>query len=139
METQIKNPSTPSQRYLIHRLCNYDAELKKELVSQFSDGRTTTSLELTEKEANHIIYRLQNWANFDSGNSQHRYILSLCIQKGWTRHSDKYGQIADLERLSGFLKSKRSPVRMPLLQMTKTECSKIISCLESMTVKHYAR
>lgn len=139
MQTQIKNPSTPSQRQLIHKLCNYDAELKQDLVHQFSNGRTTTSLELTEKESNHLIYALQNWANFNSGNTQHRYILSLCIQKGWCKHHQKYGQVADLNRLSDFLKSKRSPVRKPLLQMNKTECSKIISCLESMTIKHHSK
>lgn len=139
MNTLTQNQSTPTQRRIIHQLCNYDAELKKELVHQFSNGRTTTSLELTEKESNHLIHALQNWGNFNSGNTQHRYILSLCIQKGWSKHHQKYGQVADLKRLSDFLKSKRSPVRKPLLQMNKTECSKIINCLESMTVKHHAK
>lgn len=133
------SPSTPSQRRLLHQLCGYNAELKADLVHQFSNGRTTTSLELTQKECNHLIYSLQNWANFDTNNTQHRYILSLCIQKGWTKQSQKYGQIADLNKLSNFLKSKRCPVRKPLMQMDKTECSKIISCLESMTLKHYAK
>lgn len=139
MQTQTINPSTPSQRQLIHRLCNYDAELKQDLVSQYSQGRTTTSMELTEQEANHIIYSLQHWARFDSGNSQHRYILSLCIQNGWSRTHWKFGQVADIDRLSNFLKSNRSPVRKPLQQMTKAECSKIISCLESMITKHNGR
>ena len=130
--------TTPRQRQLIHILCGYDAERKADLIDQFSGGRTTTSMELTKSEAKQLINSLtESWAKFNKNNAQHRYILSLCIQLGWRKHDEKYGSVADLERLSNFLKSKRSPVDLPLQQMNSDQCSKLISCLESMIKKHY--
>ena len=130
--------STPKQRQVIHILCGYDAERKADLINQFSDGRTTTSLELSKSEAKQLINTLtESWARFDKNNAQHRYILSLCIQLGWEMQDARYGIVADLNRLSEFIKSKRSPVTIPLQKMDSDQCSKLISCLESMIKKHY--
>ncbi|QSS96610.1 hypothetical protein [Psychroflexus sp. ALD_RP9] len=128
--------TSAKQRRLIHQLCHYDADLKQELVYQFTKGRTTTSLELKQDEAQALISSLQiNWATFNKNNQQHRYILSLLRQIGWTKQHSRHGQVADLERLSNFLKSAKSPVKKPLQSMSVQELNTIINCLESMLGK----
>lgn len=79
--------------------------------------------------------KIENWAFFDKNNKQHKQILSLAIQAGWSLHNDRYGEVADLKRLSDFLKSDKSPVKKPLKEMETKELSKIIYALEQI-VKH---
>lgn len=74
------------------------------------------------------------WARFDNSNPQHRTILSRCYTLDWRDAATGY---VDLNRLGGWLKSDRSPVRKTLKEMNKPELSKIISALESMIVKRY--
>ena len=78
------------------------------------------------------------WAAFDPKNQQHKYVLSLCQQYGWTRPHPKYGSVADLGRLGNWLRSDRSPVRKPLMAMKPGEVSTIINAMESMVKKEYA-
>lgn len=75
-----------------------------------------------------------SWARFDNNNPQHRTILSRCYTLDWVDEETGY---ADLNRLGGWLKSDRSPVKRPLKEMNRAELSKIISALESMIVKKY--
>lgn len=70
--------------------------------------------------------RTYNWAAFDSKNKQHMQLLSLCRQAQWTVKHDRYGEVADLKRLSDWLKSEKSPVRKPLAEMTTKELSTVI-------------
>ncbi|WP_286913088.1 hypothetical protein [Flavobacterium sp. UBA4197] len=84
------------------------------------------------------MIKKDNWAIFNPKNKQHKYILSLCIQKGWGVENDRYGEIADLDRLSNWLKSDKSPVRKPLKKMSSLEVSKIISALEIMNAKRHS-
>lgn len=76
----------------------------------------------------------ENWALFDKRNQQHRTILSLMRQAQWTTKHDRHGEAADLNRLSQFLKSDKSPVKKPLKRMTPREVSKIITALEGIAV-----
>jgi hypothetical protein len=78
-----------------------------------------------------------NWALFDKNNQQHKGLLSQLRTLGWVVKSDKWGEVADLNRLSDFLKSDKSPVKMPLKKMTPEEVSKIIECFKSMVKKKY--
>ena len=68
------------------------------------------------------------WGAFDKKKQQHRYILSLLYQLGWKTEAG-YG---DIDRLGGWLQSERSPVQKPLLDMDKSETSRIISAMEGM-------
>ncbi len=79
-----------------------------------------------------------NWAFFDKKNKAHMNILSQLRQLGWTKPHDKYGEVADLERLSNWLKSDKSPVNQRLRDMNKQEVSKIICALEEMTAKAHS-
>lgn len=80
-------------------------------------------------------YHQTSWARFDKNNSQHKLILSLCHQAGWTISHPKYGRVPDLKRLQGFLKSAKAPVKKPLLKQSHKELSKTITALEGI-VKH---
>lgn len=78
-----------------------------------------------------------NWGLFDKNNKQHKAVLSQLRTLQWVKHSEKWGEVADLDRLSDFLKSDKSPVKKPLKDMTEKEVSKIIECLKSMVRKKY--
>lgn len=72
----------------------------------------------------------ENWGVFDTKNQQHKYIMALCHTRQWTKHSERWGTVADMDgAFSDFLKSIRSPVQKPLQDMTPTEVSKIIVAL----------
>lgn len=79
----------------------------------------------------------QNWGFFDKKNNQHRNVLSLMRQAKWTVPNAKYGEVPDLEKLSDFLKSNKSPVKKPLKEMTPQEVSKVIVALEGVVKSKY--
>lgn len=122
-----------------------DKELKKALVAQFSGSPEKTSTkDLTHAQANQLLQHLgikpvvyDNWAFFDKYNRSHNYIISLAIQNGWSIPHKVHGEVADLGRLSEWLKSKKAPVRKPLKKMDTRELSRTISALESMITKTY--
>ena len=78
-----------------------------------------------------------NWGLFDKTNKQHMTLLSQLRTLQWTVKSGKWGEVADLSRLSDFLKSDKSPVNKPLKKMEPSEVSKIIECFKSMVIKNY--
>lgn len=84
-----------------------------------------------------IISSKKNWGSFDKENKQHRTILSQLRTLQWVVKSDKWGEVADINRLSDFLKSDKSPINKPLNEMTEKELSKIIACFDSMVTKHF--
>lgn len=77
------------------------------------------------------------WGLFDNKNQQHRTVLSRLRTLQWVVPSEKWGEIPDINRLSEFLKSDKSPVNKPLKDMEEKEVSKIIACLDSMITKYY--
>lgn len=78
-----------------------------------------------------------NWGLFDNKNQQHKAILSHMRVLQWVVPNEKWGEVADLNRLSEFLKSDKSPINKPLKEMDEKELSKMISCFESMVTKKY--
>lgn len=135
------------QKQYIYKLCGYRKDLKEEYVQwATNDNNKISTNDLTFEQANKIIKQLKgsmikydNWAYFDKNNQQHKYIISLLYQIGWTTGSERYGRIADLERFSEFLKSEKSPVRKKLKSMQTNELSKIINALESMLDKRWKK
>ncbi len=121
-----------------------DEDAWRELIASYTGSKDKTSVkDLTFDQANQLIKHLggrpfydDNWGLFDKSNSQHLYVLSLLNQLGWTRWDAwKQRHIPDTRRLSNWLKSKRSPVRKPVMKMTSKELTKIISALEAMVSK----
>lgn len=129
------------QKQRIAILVKGDKELKKVLVQQATgDVSKTSTNDLTHAQANQIIQHLgqkpvvyDNWAHFNKDNKQHRNILSLAMQYGWSVPHPTLGEIANLGRLSEWLKEdKRCPVHKKLKDMQPEELSKIIYALEKM-------
>lgn len=79
----------------------------------------------------------ENWAMFDKNNTQHKTILSLLRQAQWVVSHPRHGEVADLARLSTFLKSNKSPINKPLKSMTPEETSKIIEALKGIVKSKY--
>lgn len=131
--------ASSQQKKIIAILTKGDKELKKALVQQTTGGEWSSTNDLSHVQANQLIQYLggkpvayDNWALFDKDKASHRQVLSLCITYGWTAQHPTRGEIANLGRLSEWLKSPRCPVNKKLKDMSPTEVSKIISALEGM-------
>lgn len=133
------------QKQLIH-LNAQPAYIKEEFV-QWATGQNDkrSCNDLTFEQANRILVQLNmkpidldNWAYFDKENTQHMYILSLCITYGWWEV--KSGRkIANLANLNQWLHSNRCPVNKPLKDMETEELSKVIISLEQITKWKYSK
>lgn len=147
-------PITTFQINTINRNCNWNVDIKEEWVQWATGDVNRTSLKsLTQAQAVKIIRQqsplapeggtstsnspLGGWGAFDKNNKQHYNLLSQLRTLQWTIHSEKWGEVADLERLSNFLKSDKSPVQKPLKQMDPGEVSKVIEAFKSMVRKMY--
>jgi len=78
-----------------------------------------------------------NWGFFDKSNKQHMTIMSLLRQAQWTKPNSRHGTVPNIDRLSDFLKSPKSPVNKPLKKMDTKELSKIISAFENIVKSIY--
>lgn len=113
---------------------------KLDFLSQFTGRELLTSKELAELEATDVVTFLKTgrrpvnrWAFFDIKKRQHRYILSILQQAGWTVFDTrKKRYIADMQRLGKWLQSERSPVKKPLITQSNKELSKTIYALENI-------
>ncbi len=131
--------TTTSQRKELYRLFGYNKETEAMHVQQITQNpNKKKAADLTLDQAAKLIGNLTtHWGKFDFKNQQHKYILSLLRQMGWTKTSERHGIVADIERLSTFLKSNKSPVPKPLLKMGPEELTTLINCLESMLAKKF--
>ncbi len=114
--------------------CNSRNE-RLEFLSGFFQRQVKSTKELNIIEADDLIYFLNtgkvndnNWAYFDKSKfpSERKMLFSLLYQAQWTVPNERHNEVPDLERLSNFLKSARSPVNKPLKQFEKEDWKKII-------------
>lgn len=98
-----------------------------------SDVLKTSTNDLSFDQANKILVQLKvtpvtkekdNFELFDYKNTQHKRILSQMYTLGWTKKA-RNKTIPDMSILAHFLKTK-SPVKLPLNQMTPKQVSKLI-------------
>lgn len=78
-----------------------------------------------------------NWGLFDKNNQQHKTLLSQMRTAQWTVPHEKWGEVPDVNRLSTFLKSDKSPVNKPLKKMKPCEVSKIIEAFKGIVKSKY--
>lgn len=142
--------ATKEQKKAIRRNCKYDVNIKEELVQWATEDNNKTSLnDLSFEQAEKILCaqegrqragnrkrETENWGMFDKNNSKHKYILSLLRQLGLVKEL-KGRDVADIDKLSDWLKSDRSPVRKPLKKMNEQEVSKVIHALEEIIKKKW--
>lgn len=120
-----------------------DREERLEAISEMVGYHIESIKDLSELHAGELIYFFNtgkpidhsSWAFFDKRNSQHTTVLSLCHSLGWVQEDKP--QFVDLHRLGGFLKSDKCPVKMPLKEMSKAECSKLIYALQNIVKSKY--
>jgi hypothetical protein len=143
-------PITAYQIKTIRKNSNYQEDIKEEWVQWVTRDSSQTSLKsLTQAQAVKIIRqqtgdnsppreaKSDNWALFDKNNKQHLTLLAQLRTVQWVIPNERHGEVADLARLSNFLKSIESPVKKPLNKMEPWEVSKIIECFKSMVRKKY--
>ena len=128
--------------------CHYQVDTKSEWVQWVTADVNRTSLKsITQAQAKKIMLAQQggtlinetqeNWAVFDKTNSKHKVILSLLYQAQWTIPNERHGEVPDLERLSSFLKSEKSPVKKKLKDMDVHELEKVIKALTGIVKYRY--
>jgi hypothetical protein len=136
METIIR--ATPQQKKLIH-INAPTRDIKEEFVQWAMDDNSKISCnDLTFDAANMILvklgkepHKLAFRAVFDKDNERHKYILSLCMQYGWSTTKRRI-TIADLDKLNTWMHSQRCPVQKKLKDMNNDELTKFIGALEGM-------
>lgn len=157
---ETKTPPKPTggiTKFQINRImqnCNYNVDMKNEWVQWATGDVNRTSLRsITHDQAIKIMHQQtgtqptvteggrtegkSNWGLFDKTNQQHRTILSHMRTAQWVVPHDKHGEVPDIERLSGFLKSEKSPVNKPLKSMSPEELSKIIEAFKGIVKSIY--
>jgi hypothetical protein len=134
--------ATAKQKQLI-QINSPTKDIKEEYVQWATgDVKKTSCNDLNFDEANKILIQLgllphipDNWAVFDKDNPKHKLIMSLMRTAQWTKPHPKYGEVADMKRLSDWLQSPLSPITKPLQMMENEELEKIIKALKGI-VKH---
>ena len=132
---------TENQVRQLQSICSGKFRNREERLEALSErvGMELNSVkELNRLQADEIIYFFNtgktinnsSWAIFDQHNTQHKAIFSLCHQLGWVQEDKPH--FVDLHRLGGWLKSDRSPVKIPLKEMNKQQLSKIIVALQNI-------
>ena len=139
---------TPFQVKRIMQNCSYQVETKNEWVQWVTGDVNRTSLKsITQDQAVKIISAqegstpinqpTENWAVFDNKNPKHKIVLSLLYQMQWVTPSQKHGEIPDLDRLSKFLQSEKSPVKKKLKDMETHEVEKLIVALRGIVKSRF--
>lgn len=107
-----------------------------------------STLDLTELQLDGLIGWLDSqlqWADledyqfatFNYNNAQHRYMLSLCQEYGWTVYDHKRERtIADLKRLGAWIRHSSS-CKKPLQQQSTKELQTTLYAFEQMVKKHF--
>jgi hypothetical protein len=108
-----------------------------------------STLDLTECQLDGLnawLDSLLNWGNlkdyqfatFDNNNRQHRYLLSLCQEYGWTAYNEKINRtVADLNRLGRWIRYN-SKCKKPMQQQSTKELETTIYQFEQMVKKHFS-
>jgi len=141
-------PITAHQIKEIRKNANFQEDIKEEWVQWVTGDVSRTSLTkpipLTQAQAVRIIKAQtgaepqdDNWGLFDKDNRQHLTLLAYMRTAQWTTPNGKHGEVADIERLSDWLKGNLSPVKKPLKKMQPWEVSKIIEAFKGIVGSMY--
>ena len=122
-----------------------DRQERLEFLSDFFGMEIKSTKDLTEKQAFQLIRYLKEgktidnafFARFDLKNNQHLTVLARCHELGWVSVAPTGKVLPDLNKLGGWLISKRSPVKKALMEMSHKEVSKIIFAIENMIKSKY--
>ena len=118
--------------HLLLKECGLDEEVKKELVYQFSDGRATSSKELSPVETTALLKYLQDTHSAKCKPMRGKIIHYLCLL-GYTVRKDE----ADWDRINAFIKGMGSnnARKVQLNFLYYSELPAVVSQVEAMYKK----
>jgi hypothetical protein len=127
MEIKVSLPQIKIINLLLGRLGLMDE--KKEFVHQYSDGKATSTKDLTSTQARYLIASLKKMVpqteEQASVERQHKKIFALAQEAGWELANGK----VDTERLHGWI-NKFGYLKKELKAYTHNELPKLITQLE---------
>ena len=139
-KTQIKQIQT----IMSSRFPDRDDRLN--YTSAFLEREIKSTKDLSQIEADEFINFLNtgkkepaNWGYFEIEKfpGERKTLFSLMYQAQWTKAHEIVKEVPDLDRLSNFLKSKKSPVHKPLKQFEKADWSKLIAVFTNIVKGTY--
>lgn len=115
-----------------------DRDERLGFISNFLQREVNSTKDLTKQEADELLsclykenYVRDNWASFniktEKYRSERKLLFSLMHQAQWVVPNERHNEVPDLNRLSNFLKSPKSPVQKPLMKMVKSDWEKLIT------------
>lgn len=123
-------------------------EEKENIVFGFTSGRTSHLSSMEPEELMGLLDKLSGNVNntdylgygkFDKTSKQHRYLLSLCMQLGWSLYNKNVQRnVADIVRLGRFIRHFGA-IKKPLMEQSKQELQKTIYQFEQMVSKHFTK
>lgn len=118
-----------------------DREARLNFVCSFIGRELPSTKNLTESEfftlAEHLGYKFEMHAYFDTQNKQHLKLLALCHELGWRDTSNpKY---ANIKRLGKWFCSSKNPFKKSLQNLTPSEVGKVNNIFEKMLTQRYER
>lgn len=131
---------TPSQNRRLHQLLNElgAMEIKKELVSSFTRGRSDSSKDLTITEAKSLIVHLQGFqVNDNPADRMRKKIIAICYKIEWIYGNSPEDRKMNMAKIDNFLK-KAGCLKKPLNAFTVKELPKLVSQFEQIE-KHYEK
>jgi len=123
-----------------------DRDERLDFISALFEKEVNSTKDLRSIEADDLIYYLNtgkkataNWAFFDKTkfSSERRLLFSYLYQAQWTMPHETRTEVPDLERLSNFLKSAKSPVNKPLKEWEKADWSKLLHAFRNIAKGTY--
>lgn len=130
---------TPAQNSILYALITklgIDDDQKQDLVAQVSEGRETSSKNLTYNECDKLIKHLQSLVNenHDKSNKMRRKILSICHEMKWTLPGKKL----DWQKINTWL-LKYGYLHKPMNDYTAQELPSLVSQFEGLLKHYYAK
>ncbi len=131
---------TTAQIIRIHALLNQTGNMdnKEEIVSGFTDHRTTHSSQMTQQEAFKMIDHLakytplQNVLN-DAKNKMRRKIISMAYEMRWAKPGDWQ---AAVKAIDTFCKGTHGKFKKALNKHTHAELVQLVTQFEQLYKKH---
>lgn len=128
---QIKIIHTLLTAYAKHRGFPIEREEKEQFVSQCSNGRCTSTTELSQAEARTLIYSLQeltgSTTEYQKADRERKLIIHYAHQMNWELKDGK----ADMKRISSWC-VKYGYLHKPLMQYNSRELPRLVQQFQKM-------
>jgi len=134
MRNQVQN----KQLHLLVKELNITPDNKEELVYSFSNGRETSSANLTHAECqgliNHLRAMKSGQRQEDKADKMRKKVLSICHEMNWKLPNGKL----DWNRINAFL-YKYGYLKKTLNDYTEKELPMLITQFENLLKQYYAK